>query len=349
MPKNNFTDHFGVKDYFHSRKNVINFLCHTAVLLALLFASGCGDISSSARTGEMRIAINPWPGYSVMYLADELGYFRDEGLNVRLVELASLADTRRVFENGQADLVCCTLVEVLMMNEAARRDAIQCVGVFDYSNGSDMLLATSKISSVKDLRGKRIGLEPESVDGLSVYLALKSVGLSIADVTLVPLAQAEMVTALKKGLVDAVQSYPPGSDDVEQIPGVHAVWDSSHAPETILDVLGTNSDLLVKQPDSIRGVLKAYKRAQDFHRQFPKESMQILTRRCRLSERELIRFFDGIKTLAGDDPETYRIFQTEGATQVTQRVAEGLVATGMLRDIPLTPPFDSRFVEVPTP
>jgi NitT/TauT family transport system substrate-binding protein len=349
MSKINFTDQFGVKDYFHSRKNVVNFLCRTAVLLSLLLASGCSDLSSSARSGELRIAINPWPGYSVMYLAEELGYFRDEGLNIRLIELASLADTRRVFEHGQADLVCCTLVEVLMMNEAAGRDSIQCVGVFDYSNGSDMLLAMNKISSVKDLQGKRIGLEPESVDGLSVYLALKSAGLSINDVTLVPLAQTEMVAALEKGLVEAVQTYPPTSEAVEKVAGVHAVWDSSHAPETILDVLGANPELLAAQPDSVRGILQACKRAQHFHRKFPNESMQILSRRCRLSEQELVRFFNGIKTLAGDDPETYRIFQPEGATQVTTRIAEGLVATGMLRDIPPNPPFDGRFVEFPKP
>jgi hypothetical protein len=74
-----------------------------------------------------------------------------------------------------------------------------------------------------------------------------------------------------------------------------------------------------------------------------------LMSRCRLSEQELVRFFNGIKTLAGDDPETYRIFQPEGATQVTTRIAEGLVATGMLRDIPPNPPFDGRFVEFPKP
>jgi NitT/TauT family transport system substrate-binding protein len=333
----------------HNQNNGVDCGRRLVILAALLFVAGCGEVRVSPAAREMRIAINPWPGYSFMYLAEEQGYFRDEGLTVRLVELASLADARRVFEQRQSDLICCTLVEVLMMNDAAGANAAQCVGVFDYSNGSDMLLAHSGVASLESLRGGRIGLEPESVDGLAVHLALKSVGLTIKDVTLVPLAQSEMVEALRSGKVDAVQTYPPGSDVIERIPGVHSLWDTSHAPGVILDVLAAHQSFLAEQPHAVRGLLRAYQRAQHFYREQPQEALAILARRCRLDKQAMVRFLGGMKTLAGDDPETRRIFQAEGSHEVTARIAEGLVATGMLRQPPRQSPFDGRFVEPPSP
>jgi NitT/TauT family transport system substrate-binding protein len=332
----------GWKQSFHGR-------CRFVVLAFLFFITGCGEIQVLPPTCELRIAINPWPGYSFMYLAEEQGYFREEGLFVRLIEMASLADARRVFEQRQSELICCTLVEVLMMNDSAGENTAQCVGVFDFSNGSDMLLARSGVDSLAMLRGCRIGIEPESVDCLGVHLALQSVGLTIADVTLVPLSQSEMVETLRSGSVDAVQTYPPGSDAVLRIPGVHSVWDTSRVPGVILDVLAAHSSVLAEKPQAVRGLLRAYQRAQQFYREHPQEALAILARRCRLSEQALIGFLSGIKTLAEDDPETRRIFQAEGAREVTARISEGLVATGMLRNPPRQPPFDGRFVEPPSP
>jgi ABC-type nitrate/sulfonate/bicarbonate transport system substrate-binding protein len=163
-------------------------------MLVLLTLGGCNDDSPGP---ALRVAVNPWPGYSFVYLAEEKGYFQEEGVSVRLIELASLADGRRVFEQGQADVMCCTLVEVLSTNESSGEDPAQIISAVDYSDGSDMLLACPDVKSLEAIRGCRIGVEPESVDGLSVFLALSSIGLTMEDVTLVALAQSEMIDAIR--------------------------------------------------------------------------------------------------------------------------------------------------------
>jgi NitT/TauT family transport system substrate-binding protein len=318
-------------------------------LAALVFVTDSVEVQSRAPARELRIAINPWPGYSFMYLAEEQGYFREQGLSVRLIELASLADARRVFEQGRSDLICCTLVEVLMMNECISPDAVKCVAAFDYSNGSDALLARSGVASLAALRGGTIGLEPESVDGLAVYLALQSVGLTISDVTLVPLAQSEMAEALRSGKVDAVQTYPPCADAIEQIAGVHRLWDTSASPGVILDVLAARESFLAEQPEAVRGVLRAYQRAQHYYREHPQSALEILSRRCGVDQQAMKGHLRGTQTLAIEDAETKRIFRAGGAHQVTERTGAGLVATGMLRKPPQKAPFDGRFLESRSP
>ena len=130
----------------------------------LLTFAGCG---SEPAAPSLRLAVNPWPGYSFVYLADEKGYFDEEGVSIQFLELASLADARRVFEQGQVDLTFCTLVEVLLMNEVVSEDPVKVIAAVDYSNGSDVLLARDEIQGLRDIRGRRIGVEPESVDGVS--------------------------------------------------------------------------------------------------------------------------------------------------------------------------------------
>ena len=317
--------------------------CLYLMIFAAFVCVGCTD-NEPPRT--LRLAVNPWPGYSFVYLADEKGFFREEGISVQLIELASLADSRRIFEQGQADVTCCTLVEVLLMNGSDDKDPVRVVSAVDYSDGSDMLLGRSNIESLNSIRGHRIGVEPESVDGLSVFLALSSVGLTMDDVTLVPLAQSEMVEAMRTGRVDAVQSYPPTSDLIQQQEGVHRLWDSSLSPATILDVLAARESMLAERAGEVRALVRAYSRAQNYYRKHKKEAAEILARRCGLSEDALLRSFDGIRILAHDDAEAEEVFQPEGGRSVTAKVAEGLMSIGMLQRLPPHSPFDVRFREL---
>jgi NitT/TauT family transport system substrate-binding protein len=232
--------------------------------LAMITAFSVIGCSRSELPRALRLALNPWPGYSFAYLAEEKGFFEEEGISVQIIELGSLADSRRIFEQRQADITCCTLVEVLLMNDSNHADPVRIVSAVDYSNGSDMLLGRCEVESLDSLAGCRIGVEPESVDGLSVFLALTSVGLTLDDVTLVPLAQSEMVEAMRTGRVDAVQTYPPTSDWVQQQEGVHRLWDSSQTPATILDVMAARESLLLERSEEVRAFVRAYDRAQKY-------------------------------------------------------------------------------------
>jgi NitT/TauT family transport system substrate-binding protein len=94
----------------------------------------------------LRVGVNPWPGYETIYLAQKLGYFREAGVDVRLVEFASLADARRSFERNQIDALASTVVEVLRAREQSQR-SLRIVQVLDYSNGADMLVARAGLMS----------------------------------------------------------------------------------------------------------------------------------------------------------------------------------------------------------
>ncbi|MEY4582651.1 MAG: hypothetical protein RL701_7354 [Pseudomonadota bacterium] len=83
----------------------------------------------------LRIGINPWPGYELLFLAQEKSYFRDAEVDVRLVEFNSPIDERYAYERGQLDAWAATLVEVIQAGDQSE-PAPQIIQVIDYSKGA---------------------------------------------------------------------------------------------------------------------------------------------------------------------------------------------------------------------
>ena len=88
-------------------------LCRPRVRWLVVAVLSLGVGCSPEKPTTLRVGINPWPGYEFLYLAQEKGFYRDAGLDVRLVEFSSLADTRRAYERGQINAIGTTVIEVL--------------------------------------------------------------------------------------------------------------------------------------------------------------------------------------------------------------------------------------------
>lgn len=80
------------------------------LLLLLLLTGGCNRASDQR---PVRVAISPWPGYEYLYLAQEKGFFAQEGINLEILELYSLEDTLRTFTQGRADGMASSISEVV--------------------------------------------------------------------------------------------------------------------------------------------------------------------------------------------------------------------------------------------
>lgn len=200
------------------------------LLLGLL--GGCGRAPDTT----LRIAISPWPGYGFAFLARDLGYFAAEGLDVRLLQFHSLADSRRAFERGQVDGFFGTPVELLLAQANSRR-RVRAALVTNFSQGGDVVLAAPAVRRVGDLKGLRIGLEMDSVNLFVLVQTLAEAGLGIDDVKPVPTPQNHLQDALRDGLIDAAVSYPPHSDHIVRAGLARVLVDSASMGPPIPDAL----------------------------------------------------------------------------------------------------------------
>lgn len=173
------------------------------ILSLPIWLVGC----SNPNQNLVRIAINPWPGYEFLHLAQAKGFFKQAGLNIELVEMASLADVQRVYIQGRADGLASTIIEAVHA-AGNTQEPLAIVHIPDYSNGADIILAHNSIKSVKDLKGKKIGAEIGSLGMYILSLALDKNGLKLSDVEILNVEQLAGEQAMLNREIDAFVSYP---------------------------------------------------------------------------------------------------------------------------------------------
>ena len=296
------------------------------MVVTMFLLVGCG-----VPREPLRIGMDTWPPYGLFHLAQQRGFFAAEGVEVKLFDFMSLSDTRRAFENGKLDGVATTLVEVLMARDASPRD-LRAVRVVDVSDGADVILAPTTVRSMRDLRGKRIGVEPASLNTYVLARALEREGLKLSDIIAVPGDPHSMCDDLLAGALDAVVTYPPESARVLADPRFRAVFSSRDIPGEIVDVLAFDAEVLEGRSDEVAGVLRALDRALVYLKENPAESFTIMADRAGITPEEFGRLLESGIILAGPGPQA-EYFAAGGQLQsVARSIASTLRGGGLLSD-----------------
>lgn len=278
-----------------------------ALLLLCLLLCACVD----TREPVVRIGINPWPGYAFAFLARDLGYFAAAGVNVRLYEFSSLADSRRAFERGQLDGFFGTPVEVLLAQARTGRD-LRIALVADVSVGGDVILAAPPVHTLAELRGKRVGLEQDSVNLFVLARALAEAGLTLADVERVELPQNRLNEALVAGSIAGAVSYPPYSDEARGAGGASVVFDSAGLADGVIDLLVLDHGRAHVDDAVAHAISAAYWRAFAYTRTAPAAAHERLAAYLGMAAPELAHFLARDLRIPGAERQP-QLLQREGS------------------------------------
>ena len=308
-----------------------------AALGLVLCSLGCAQPKE-----PLRIAANPWPGYEVLFMAALRGAYARAGVDVELVNVSSVGDARRSFEREQVDGMATTLVEVLSAwRRSPRRPRI--VYAFDYSDGADVVLARPGLENVASLKGRRVGLEPESMDALVITAALATAGLSPRDVALVPVPQNEMPTAFRTGLIDAAPTYPPFSVQVVREGVGHPIFDSSRVPGDIIDLLAFDARVIAERRDDVTRILLALDETLAWMRAHPDSAASLAAAREGIQPGDYTSALRGIRTLRLADQAAF--LASGGRVEASLARADSAIAIGGWWSGPL--PAGSRVAREP--
>ncbi len=244
------------------------------LLIALTLCSACTKNPEPPLT----IAINPWPGYEFLYLAEHQGFFEQVGANIKLVQLASLADTQAAYIGGRTDGLAGTLIESVQA-ELLGGEPLNIILIPDYSNGGDVVIAGKETNTVSDLKGLRVGCEVSSLGIYFLQRTLASEGLSISDVLVINVTQADGEQALLEGKIDAFVSYPPVSINLLKHDQFHSIFSSADIPYEIIDTISLSVQSIEENPGIVEKIHDAWQLSLDFYRDDPKTAIQIMAER----------------------------------------------------------------------
>ncbi len=150
--------------------------------------------------------------YLPLTLAERLGYFRDEGLQVEILDFAGGAKALQAMMGGSADVVSGGFDHVIVMR--ARGQLLRSFVLQGATPAISLGVATRRVAqyqSAKSLKGMKIGVTaPGSSTHAFVNHLLATAGLAPDDVSIIGVGTgAAAVAAMRAGHLDAVANIEP--------------------------------------------------------------------------------------------------------------------------------------------
>jgi NitT/TauT family transport system substrate-binding protein len=255
------------------------------VAVLVLLAGACGGNGEEpagggeAATVTALMPINS-PNVYGFKLADALGYYEDEGLDVTLEYVDGSGEAIQQLLAGQGEVAVVGTGNVIEALEQGQTD-VRVIGNVNY--GSVFFLTApedSDLRSAEDMKGKKIGISELSGGEVPVVRGI----LQLADldpdtdVELVPIGTgtALAVEAIREGRVDA---YGGSINDIiaVEVQGVPLV---RILPEILTTLPGlpvaTMEQFLSEDEDTVVGFMRATTKAQEFGQTNPDAAASIL-------------------------------------------------------------------------
>lgn len=186
----------------------------------------------------LKVGYSDWPGWVAWQVAIDKGWFKEAGVDVQF-EWFDYVASMDAFAAGKIDAVTVTNGDALVMASGGAKNTM--ILLTDYSNGNDMIVAKPGIKSLKDLKGKKIGLEEGFVEHLLLLNGLEKVGMKESDVTIVNTKTNETPQALASGDLSAIGAWQPNSGEaMKRVPGAKPIYTSANEPGLIYDVVTVN-------------------------------------------------------------------------------------------------------------
>ncbi|MDR9498615.1 MAG: ABC transporter substrate-binding protein [Hydrogenovibrio sp.] len=245
----------------------------------------------------LKIGYSDWPGWVAWEVALQKNWFEEEGVEVQF-EWFDYVASMDAFAAGQLDAVHMTNGDALVTGSTGAPSTM--ILLNDYSNGNDMVVAQPGMESIKELKGKKVGVEVGFVAHLMLLTALQENGLSESDVTLVNVPTNETPQVLASGDVDAIVAWQPSSGQaLKLVPGAKAIYTSADKPGIIYDGLSVSPSSLSRRKDDWEKVLKVWYKTVAYITD-PKtrdDALKIMASRAGLTPEEYAPFLSGTKLL----------------------------------------------------
>ncbi|MBW8486590.1 ABC transporter substrate-binding protein [Actinomadura parmotrematis] len=184
----------------------------------LLLLSACGsgnDSDSGGGPATLKLSVIPIVDVAPIYLGQQQGFFAEQGLKLQIVTAQGGAAIVPAVVSGQVDFGFSNYTSLILARSKGL--PLKVVGPGNASTGQAgkdfggvLVKAGSPIRTPKDLAGKRVAVNTlNNINDTTVRASIRKAGGDPANVRFTELAFPDMLAALDKGNVDAVQVVEP--------------------------------------------------------------------------------------------------------------------------------------------
>lgn len=249
----------------------------TLVALVGLVLTSCATTPEPA---TLRMAVLPILDALPMYVAQEKGYFEQNGVNVEFIPVGSAAERDQIMSAGQADGMINDLISTLLYNQDTTQIQVVSfarVATPEFPQYRILVAKDSGVDSVEGLKEVEIGISEGSVIEYTTDRLLEAEGFSPAEINTIAVPRIDLrMSLLDSGELKAANLPDPLASLAIQGGALPIIDDSSH-PEYGNSLLSFRKTVIDSNPEAIRGFLAAIDQATQDINADPSQWEQLLT------------------------------------------------------------------------
>lgn len=281
------------------RAKIISILMSLSLIASLI---GCdkSKTTEASSDGLFPIRVVTQTGFNEINVADELGFFKDEGIKIEYTGVLGQGVTEfQLLEQGVNDaFVGSHPPSVAQARLAGLKVKIVAPGMVDnpdFPHVRYLVQNDSPITSLDQIVGNKVamtGTGPCTDGYLKYYLKQKGISGDVDWVTLSQPGQQEQ--SLTQGLVQVATSHPPYAGKALTAGGVRQIatsWDILHSPGAGLSCRGFTEDFIKEHPQQVQGFVDAMYKARLWINTHQDEAKKIVAKYLNLEPDDLSVFW----------------------------------------------------------
>lgn len=261
-------------------------------ILSLGILTGCAQSDKTAKT--VRIAIQPYPLYTPIYVAKNLGYLEEEldkiGYKIEYSSFKSGPLVNESFAAGQQDIGVLGDVPAILAKSSGQNTEI--IGNAAYGEKALAVLVKpdSSLQNPKDLKGKKVAYVKGSYAHHLISIVLENAGLTFDDIESVNLEAGDIPSAIENNQVDAGVLWEPFITQLVSDKRAKVLVDGTGIKRGNLVSIATK-EFADKNPDVIKAYLTAYEKAANYIKSNPTEAADAVQKELGLTTEQLVQVF----------------------------------------------------------
>ncbi len=235
---------------------------------------------SSGPPESITIAIIPSEYSTLIWIAEDQSFFTQNNLNVSLKEYSTSASSLNALSTHDANFSLSS--EYASVTQILKGTDIRSIVIIDKADNEYLIGRKDRgISTVSDLKGKKIGVLRNGAAEFYLGRYLNLHGIDLNEVTLVNEQFAQSVISINNGNIDATLLPEPQAYIIQKNLGDNAVVWPAQSGQSLFMTLSCTPDTIQKNPEVIERLLRSLLQAEEFARANPNEAKAIVQKKMK--------------------------------------------------------------------
>ncbi|MEL6159053.1 MAG: ABC transporter substrate-binding protein [Cyanobacteria bacterium J06623_5] len=285
----------------------------TASLCIACNAQSENEVANNLPT--LVVGNSPWPGFVAQFVAEEKGFYEEEGIAIDEKFLQVSTDVNTALAGDRIDVAWTGVPDMVVM--ANDDPSLRLIAVSDYSDGADGILAKN-VAKPQDLVGKTIAWEELPLQALLLEAYLDGTDVALTDLDLKVMPAAEAATAFAAGQVDVAITFEPWLTTAVKEGGGEVVFTSANT-NLIAGGLVGKTDVIESRREDLDAYFRALEKGFAFYEENTEEAIGIVANKLNLASEELPPILETVRLFRPSEHQSV-VFNAEDSLNIMDSI-----------------------------